>query len=133
MMKGLPLAYNRDMQCDKEPLFSSIEIISSELGILKGLIGTLKFNKSKIEERLEDEALYATDLVYHLVNNGLPFKTAHTIVGKVIKHSLANAIEIKSMSQSELDKFSPKFNKEEMLKLFNPNVSVKAKRSINRK
>jgi len=133
MMKGLPLTYNRDMQCDKEPLFNSVEIVSIELGILKGLIKTLRFNKAKIEEHLEDESLYATDLVYYLVDRGLPFKTAHTIVGKVIKHSLANAIEIKSMSQAELDKFSPKFNREEILKLFNPKISVEAKKSIKRK
>jgi argininosuccinate lyase len=133
MMKGLPLTYNRDMQCDKEPLFNSIEIISAELGILKGLIKTTKFNKAKIEEHLEDESLYATDLVYYLVDNGMPFKSAHTIVGKLIKYSLVNAIEIKSMSQTELDKFSTKFKREEILKLFNPKVSVEAKKSIKRK
>lgn len=133
MMKGLPLAYNRDMQCDKEPLFNSIEIISSELGILKGLVKSLKFNKAKIEEHLEDESLYATDMVYYLVDKGVPFKTAHTIVGKVIRHSLDSAIEIKSMSQAELNKFSPKFKREEILELFNPKVSVEAKRSIKRK
>lgn len=133
VMKGLPLAYNRDMQCDKEPLFNSIEIALAELGILTGLITTLKFNKAKIEEHLEDESLYATDLVYYLVDKLVPFKTAHTIVGKLIKYSIDNNIEIKSMSQAELGKFSLKFEREEILKLFNPKVSVEAKRSIKRK
>ncbi len=133
MMKGLPLTYNRDMQCDKEPLFNSIEIVISELRILTGLIATLEFNKAKIEEHLEDESLYATDLVYYLVDKQVPFKTAHTIVGKLIKYSIDNNLEIKSMSRTELEKFSSKFDREEILKLFNPKVSVEAKRSVKRK
>lgn len=133
VMKGLPLAYNRDMQCDKEPLFDSMETVSAELGILTGLIRTLKFNKAKIEEHLEDESLYATDIVYYLVAKGVPFKTAHTIVGRLIKHSIENKIDIKSMSQFELKKFSSKFKHEEILRLFNPRVSALAKRSIKRK
>lgn len=133
VMKGLPLTYNRDMQCDKEPLFGSIEIALAELGIMRGLVSTLKFNKAKIEEHLEDESLYATDLVYYLVGEGVPFKTAHTIIGKLIKYSLDNELEIKSMSQTELEKFSLKLDREEILKLFNPKVSVEAKISINRK
>lgn len=134
MMKGLPFAYNRDMQLDKEPLFNSFEIMLSELKIMEGVFNTIKFNRVKIEEHLEDESLYATDLVYNLVINKLmPFKTAHTIVGKLIKYSLDNGLEIKSMSQEELNKFSPDLDREEILKLFNPKVSVEAKRSIKRK
>ena len=74
MMKGLPLTYNRDMQLDKEPLFDSFEIVSKELQVLKGVIETIKFNKDKIKQHLEDEALYATDLVYYLVSKGLLLK-----------------------------------------------------------
>lgn len=132
MMKGLPLAYNRDMQLDKEPLFDSIETVSIELRVLKGLVKTLKFNRMKIEALLEDESLYATDLVYYLVDKGVPFKTAHTIVGKLVRYSLDNSIEIKSMSDKELKKFSDKFEREKILKLFNPKVSVESKRSIKR-
>ncbi len=133
VMKGLPLTYNRDMQCDKEPLFNSIETVLAELEILTGLVRTLKFNKAKIEEHLEDESLYATDLVYYLVKKSVPFKTAHTIVGKLIRYSIDNDFEIKSMAPPELEKFSPKFDREEILKLFNPRVSVEAKKSIKRK
>lgn len=132
MMKGLPLAYNRDMQLDKEPLFDSIETVSIELRVLKGLVKTLKFNRMKIEALLEDESLYATDLVYYLVDRLVPFKTAHTIVGKLVRYSLDNSIEIKSMSDKELKKFSDKFEREKILKLFNPKVSVESKKSIKR-
>jgi argininosuccinate lyase len=132
-MKGLPLAYNRDMQLDKEPLFGSVEVIQDELRLMAGLIGTLRFNKAKIEERLEDESLYATDLVYYLVGKGVAFKTAHTIVGRLVKYAIDNSIEIKSMTDRELGRFSGKFNRKDLLRLFNPRVSVQSKRSVKRR
>ncbi len=132
MMKGLPLTYNRDMQLDKEPLFNSFEIVSKELKVLSGLIKTLKFNKNKIEEHLKDESLYATDLVYHLVDREVPFKTAHTIIGKIIKYSIDNAIDIKAMPEDLLKKFSDKIIKSEIVKLFDPKLSVESRKSILR-
>ena len=133
LMKGLPLTYNRDMQLDKEPLFNSFEIVSNELKIMAGIIKTLKFNKAKIEEHLEDEGLYATDLVYYLVSKGVAFKEAHTIIGKLVKHALDSAIEIKSMTDNELKKFSGKLVGKEIIKLLNPKVSVESKKSIKRR
>ncbi|MDD4894272.1 MAG: argininosuccinate lyase, partial [Candidatus Omnitrophica bacterium] len=124
--------YNRDMQLDKEPLFNSFEIVSSELKVLSGLINTLKFNKANIAEHLKDEGLYATDIVYYLVGKKVPFKEAHTIVGKLVKYSLENEIQIKDMPESLLKKFSNKFVKKEIVKLFDPLVSVKSKKSIKR-
>jgi argininosuccinate lyase len=132
MMKGLPLTYNRDMQLDKEPLFDSFEIISSELKVLTRLIKTVKFNEEKIKEHLKDESLYATDLVYYLVDKKVPFQEAHTIVGKLVKYSLDNEIQIKDMPENLLKKFSNKFVKKEIVKLFDPLVSVKSKKSIKR-
>ena len=132
MMKGLPLSYNRDMQLDKETLFNSIDIVSMELNILAHLVAGIKFNKDKIEEHLEDESLYATDLVYYLVNKKESFKNAHHIVGNLIKYSIDNSVEIKSMTQHELEKFSDKFVRKDILRLFNPLVSVKSKKSIKR-
>ncbi len=133
MMKGLPLTYNRDMQLDKEPLFNSFEIVSSELKVLAGLVKTLKFNKSKIDEHLKDESLYATDIVYYLVDKGEPFKSAHTIVGKLVKYSIHHSIEIKQMPEKLLKKFSSKIVKKDIVRLFNPQVSVKSKKSIKRR
>lgn len=132
MMKGLPLTYNRDMQLDKEPLFNSIEVVSQELRILSRLVKTLVFNKDKIAVQLKDESLYATDLVYYLVDKGLAFKTAHTIVGKLVKFSIDKDLEIKHMTQEQLKLFCDKFVKKDIAKLFDPEVSVKSKRSIKR-
>ncbi len=132
MMKGLPLTYNRDMQLDKEPLFNSFEIVKSELRVMAGLIKTLKLNKVKIEEHLEDEALYATDLVYLLVKKGVAFKNAHNIVGDLVRHSTDSGIEIKSMTNHELSRFSDKFKNKEIVRLFDPKVSVESKISVKR-
>jgi argininosuccinate lyase len=132
MMKGLPLTYNRDMQLDKEPLFDSFEIVSKELKVLEGVIETLKFNKEKIKEHLKDESLYATDLVYYLVKKEIPFSNAHAIIGKLIRYSIDNGIEIENMAQDELRRFSDKLVKNEIVRLFDPEVSVKSKKSIKR-
>lgn len=133
IMKGLPLTYNRDMQLDKEPLFSSIDIVKAELKILIKLIQNIKINRKNIEKQLEDESLYATDIVYYLVaKKKIPFKEAHTIVGKLVKYSLDNSILIKDMPEPLLKSFCGKFVKKEIVVLFDPLVSVKSKKSVKR-
>ncbi len=132
MMKGLPLTYNRDMQLDKEPLFNSFEIMSKELEVLTGLIKTLEFNNTKIGKALEDESLYATDIVYYLVDKEVPFKEAHTIVGKLVRYSIDNNIEIKKLPKDKLKQFSDKFVMDEIVELFDPKKSVESKKSIKR-
>jgi len=132
MMKGLPLSYNRDMQLDKEPLFASFEAAGAVSNILAGLIKTLTVNKEAVYAHLEDESLYATDLVYYLVEKGLAFKLAHTAVGELVRYSIDEGIAIKDMDERALRGFSPLFKKQEILKLFDPVVSVTSKRSIKR-
>lgn len=132
MMKGLPLTYDRDMQLDKEPLFDSLEIASAGLEVMAGLIKGLEFNKEKIKEQLKDESLYATDLLYYLVKKGVAFKDAHETVGRLVKYSLDRSRDIKEMSENELKKFSGKFVKKEILRLFDPKVSVGSKLSVKR-
>jgi len=84
-MKGLPLTYNRDMQLDKEPLFSSVEIVSSELKIMARLIKSLELNMAGIKHALEDEELNAVEQAEELVRkHGISFRKAHEIVGKRI-------------------------------------------------
>ncbi len=133
VMKGLPLSYNRDMQLDKEPLFASIDIVTKELKILTKLIGKLKWNKKEIEEKVVgNETLYATDLVYHLVKKGIPFKNAHDIIGKLVTASLKSGKRIKDMKDKELHKFSGKLKISEIKKILNPEVSVKSRISVKR-
>ena len=133
MMKGLPLTYDRDMQNDKEPLFSSLELIEDELVILSGVLKSLKVNKENIAGQLRDESLCATDLADHLVSCGVAFREAHEIIGGLIRYSLETGKEIKRMSQAELDQFSKKLVKKEVLKRLDPIYCVSSKRSIRKK
>jgi len=129
MMKGLPLSYNRDMQLDKEPLFGSFEIIQDEFSILAKLLPKLKFKKENIAEQLKDESLYATDMADYLVQKGVAFKDAHTIIGRLVK----NGKEIKKMKSEELKKFHPLLTSKAVKDIINPETSIKSKKSVGRK
>ncbi len=133
MMKGLPLSYNRDMQLDKEPLFSSFEIIQQELKVLAALLPKIKFKKQNIAKQLEDECLYATDIADYLVQKGVAFKDAHAIIGKLIAYKIKTGKEIKKMANLELKKFHPLLTSKEMKRIINPETSIKSKKSIKRK
>lgn len=130
VMKGLPLSYNRDMQLDKEPLFSSFKIIKDELKILTELIPTIKINKENIDKQLKDESLYATDLAHYLVEKGIVFKQAHAIIGNLVRFSLNNKIKIKQMNNGQLQKFNKFLNAEIVRKIMDPVYSVNSKKSV---
>ena len=133
IMKGLPLTYNRDMQLDKPPLFSSFTIVENELKVLAKLVETLKWNKKALKERIEkDEAIYATDILYHLVKKGVPFKKAHDVVGKLVKYSVDKNKKIRDMKDKELKKFSEKLKHNDIVKITKPGISVKSRISVNR-
>lgn len=129
LMKGLPLSYNRDMQWDKEPLFASLEMVEDELILLTGLIPTLRVKKENISRQLDDESLCATELADYLVRQGIAFAQAHGIVGQLIRSSMQKAKKISTMSQEELDKFSPKLKRSEVLKRLNPVFAASSKKS----
>lgn len=131
-MKGLPLSYNRDMQWDKQPLFSSLDIVRFEINILTQLLKTVKVKKANIDKQLKDESLYATDLADYLVSKGVAFRLAHEAVGKLVRTALSKDRGIKEMSEAELKAFSPYFSKKEVLKRLDPKFSVALKKSIER-
>lgn len=127
VMKGLPLTYNRDMQEDKEPLFDSADTTIASLDILTKLLPGLKFVKERMKECV-DSSLFATDMAEYLVKNGVPFRTAHSIVGRIVKFCLANKRSLDSLSLDELKKFSQKFGKD-ILGQLTPAASIKNKSS----
>ena len=116
-MKGLPLSYNRDMQWDKKPLFESLDIIEGSLMMLAGLLKTVKVNKDKIAEQMEDEGLYATALADHLVKKGVAFAEAHAAVGKLVRACAESDRFIRETTQAELKAFSPKLKKSDVAKV----------------
>ncbi len=132
MMKGLPMSYNRDMQHDKEPLFDSFEIVQSELKVLTELLKNVTFKKSSIEKQLDDESLYATDLSDYLVQQGVAFKEAHTIIGRLIAFKLKKQKDIIRMSAEELKQFHPLLTPAVIKKLIDPEYSVNSKKSVRK-
>lgn len=127
MMKGLPLAYNRDMQWDKQPLFDSVEKISKALSIYAKAVKGIKVNKSNIERALLDESLYATDLAEYLVAKGMDSRQAHSVIGKLVATTLESKKRISALTLPELKRFSDKFEKD-AFKLLDPKVSVASRK-----
>jgi argininosuccinate lyase len=84
-MKGLPLAYNRDMQEDKEPVFDAVETIKGSLGVLAPTLETLRVRSEAMRKAASDPSLLATDLAEHLVREGVPFRDAHEAVGALVR------------------------------------------------
>jgi argininosuccinate lyase len=88
-LKGLPLAYNRDLQEDKEPLFDAVDTVRLALAALAGMVATATFNTEQMQEAADSPTSSATDLAEWLVVRGVPFREAHAIVGALVRASLA--------------------------------------------
>lgn len=129
VMKGLPLTYNRDMQLDKEPLFKSIEVTEASLKILTELFKNLKVNKERAKELLQDESMYATDMMEYLVKKKVPLKESHDIIGKIVAYGLQRKLKLSEISLRELRFFSSKFNKD-IYELLDAEKSVSLKNSF---
>lgn len=100
MLKGLPLAYSKDMQEDKESIFESVDTIKISLQVMAGQIKSLKVNKEKMLEDCKDGFLNATDLADYLVNKGENFRDAHHISAKLVKYGIENN---KTLDEIDLD------------------------------
>ena len=108
-MKGLPLAYNRDLQEDKEPIFDSAQTLGSCLEVLSGAMGTLGVNVARMREAAEDPLLLATDLAEVLVREGVAFREAHEAVGRLVGHCTREGIDLRELSQEQLAEFHAAF------------------------
>ncbi|PKM92817.1 MAG: argininosuccinate lyase, partial [Elusimicrobia bacterium HGW-Elusimicrobia-4] len=111
VMKGLPLSYNRDMQLDKEPLFDSVETIKNMLDVSSVMINTVKINSEKMLSSCKNGFILATDVADYLTSKGIPFRTAHNIVGKIVNYCIKNKKSFNNLSITEWKKFSDKFEK----------------------
>lgn len=127
-VKGLPLAYNRDLQEDKEPVFDSVKTLKgSIIGITK-IVEGLKINKEITESAAGGFAL-ATDLANYLVEKGLPFRKAHHVVGSIVAYLVKNNRVLESITLEELKDFSPLFD-EDVLNLLSPYVVADRRKSF---
>jgi argininosuccinate lyase len=96
-LKGLPLAYNRDLQEDKEPLFDAIDQVLLALGAVAGLLETLEFDGERMRAAADTPTSSATDLAEHLVEQGTPFRDAHAIVGELVRESLDSGADLSDL------------------------------------
>jgi len=108
-MKGIPLAYNKDMQEDKELTFDAIDTVKGCLALFTGMISTMKLNKTSMEKSAMNGFTNATDAADYLVNHGVPFRDAHGIVGQLVLYCIEKNISLLDMSLDEYKKISPVF------------------------
>lgn len=101
VMKGLPLAYNKDMQEDKEALFDAVDTLKGCLTIFIPMLDTMDVKRERMLEATKDGFLNATDLADYLVGKGLPFRTAHGVVGKLVKYCIDNQKRLEDLSLEE--------------------------------
>ncbi|MDK2793318.1 MAG: argininosuccinate lyase, partial [Deferribacteres bacterium] len=112
VMKGLPLAYNKDMQEDKEALFDGIDTLKMSLKVFTEMIKTIKVKTDNMEKAAKYGYMNATDFADYLVQKGIPFRTAHEIAGKVVLYALERNLAIEDLSLEELKKFSDVIEKD---------------------
>jgi len=127
-MKALPLAYNHDMQEDKEPLFDSVETIIKSLFIMSQMIKTLTVNREKMCAGLKGDFSTATELADYLVKKGLTFREAHKLIGTIVIYCLENKKYLENSTLSELKSFHKSFDKK-TLEIIKPMSAVEAKDS----
>jgi argininosuccinate lyase len=129
IMKGLPLAYNRDLQEDKVPLFDTVDTVKASVAMAAEIVGGLKARKERMMEAARDGFMNATDLADYLVERGLPFRSAHAIVGKVVQHCLAAGRRIEELPLAELRRFSPRIE-EDVYGYLSPESLIERRRGI---
>jgi argininosuccinate lyase len=105
-MKGLPLTYNSDMQEDKEPFFDSVDTLEAIVAVWPPMLEGLTFRADRMRGAAGDHFATATDLADYLVKKGVPFRDAHEVVGRIVRHALAAGKGLDALSLEELRRFS---------------------------
>jgi argininosuccinate lyase len=129
IMKSLPLAYNRDMQEDKPPLFDAVDTLKACIGIYGELLPRLNIKKKKMRDATLTGFLNATDLADYLAVKGMPFREAHSCVGKAVGFALSVNKELHELSIDELKSFSPLIERD-IFDLFTPEQMINRRGSF---
>jgi len=108
-MKGIPLAYNKDMQEDKEVFFDAIDTVLSCIKVMNGMLGTLEVNKDAMKEAIKKGFLNATEAADYLVSKGMAFRDAHKVIGEIVLYCEENNKSIEELKMNELQQFSNYF------------------------
>jgi argininosuccinate lyase len=107
MLHGLPLTYNKDLQEDKEQLFDAVDTVELCLNVASEMLSSIAFDRERLAAAATDEALAATDVADLLVKRGVPFRTAHGVVGGLVRAALERDKALSELSESELDELAP--------------------------
>jgi argininosuccinate lyase len=126
VLKSLPLAYNKDMQEDKEGMFDSLATLQGALQLMAPMIATMKVNSERMRQAVNQDFSNATDIADYLVNKGLPFRQAHEIIGKLVLHCIQNNIYLLDLSLDQYTKLSNLFA-EDIYKVLQPEHVVNAR------
>lgn len=112
VLKGLPLAYNKDLQEDKEGMFDTVETLEGSLKLLAPMIETMTVNKDIMRKAINNDFSNATDIADYLVRKGLPFRDAHEVIGKIVLYSIQSNKFLLDLSFDEYQQFSPLFEED---------------------
>ncbi len=129
LQKGLPLAYNRDLQEDKEPLFDAVDTVSMSLRAFTIMIETAEFNRERMHKAAGEAYSTATDLADYLVRKGVPFRTAHEQVGALVSYCVQNKKELTDLTADEIRQFAPDASDDAILQL-SAEASVESRKAF---
>ena len=132
VLKGLPLAYNRDLQWDKRSVFAAVDAMDAALPVLAGVIGRLRIRRDRIAGLLASDALCATDLAEHLVKQGVPFRRAHEMIGKLVLAAERSGVKLADAPLAEQPELAPYLGKngKDLGPLTDARRSVQRKQSL---
>jgi argininosuccinate lyase len=126
ILKGLPMTYNRDLQEDKEPIFDSVDTVVPSLSIMTELLANMQFNQDQLKEATIGGYMTATDLADYLVLKNIPFRQAHSIVGKTVAYCIDKNIDLPDLTLTELQQFAECI-KEDIFKVLSVEGSVNSR------
>ncbi len=128
LMKSLPLTYNRDLQEDKEPAFDTADTVENSLTICAKMVGSIKVQNENIQKALNLGYMEATDLADYLVERGMNFRDAHSVVGKIVLHAIKTKKSLQELKLDEYKTFSPLFNND-VYSIIQPKAIVQRRNS----
>lgn len=129
VLKGLPLAYNKDLQEDKEGMLDTVETLEGSLMLLAPMIQSMRVKKENMKKAIHQDFSNATDIADYLVRKGLPFRDAHEIIGKIVLYAIEQHKFLLELSFREFQQFSPLFE-EDIFEVLSPEQVVSARNSF---
>ena len=126
MLKALPLAYNKDMQEDKEGMFDTVRTLDGALRLFAPMVATMKVNRARMRQAVNQDFSNATDIADFLVNKGLPFRQAHEVIGKTVLYCIQKNVYLLDLTLDEFKQFSPLFD-EAIYEVLQPEQVVNAR------